>query len=287
MKAIWKLLRVKHYIKNILVLLPLVFGGRMLDTDTLPSALWGFAVFCLLSSVVYIINDIRDAERDRGHPSKRERPIASGAVSSGVAAVIAAVLMIAAAMVQFFAPGADSFSWVWPVLYLIANLGYSMGLKEIPVADVAILASGFLLRLLYGSAITGIELSSWLCLTVTALSFYLGLGKRRNELALRPDGSTRGVLRFYTHGFLDKNMLICQALALVFYSLWSVDPLTVERLGNHLVWTVPLALLICLKYNLNIEGHSDGDPVEVIFRDKVLLCMAAVFALVTVGIIYL
>ncbi|MDR0293637.1 MAG: decaprenyl-phosphate phosphoribosyltransferase [Oscillospiraceae bacterium] len=284
--AAGRMLRVRHYVKNILVLLPLVFNGSLFDTETLPSALWGFGAFCLLSSAVYIVNDIRDAENDRRHPVKRGRAIASGAVPVGTAAALAGNLVVLAAAAQFLARRDDPLSWLWPGLYLLLNLAYSFGLKDIPVADVAALAAGFLLRLLYGSAVTGIAISNWLCLTVIALSFYLGLGKRRSELVANPGGATRGVLRRYTYGFLDKNMALCMTLALVFYSLWSVDTATVERLGGNMVWTVPLALIICLRYNLVTEGQGDGDPVEALFRDKALLCLAILFGLLTVGIIY-
>ena len=153
--------------------------------------------------------------------------------------------------------------------------------------DIAILVSGFLLRVLYGSEIMGIEISNWLYLTVISMSFYLGLGKRRNELVKSTEGTTRKVLQFYNHSFLDKNMYMCLALTITFYSLWSVDPLTISRIGNsNLFWTVPLVILICMKYSLTIEGNSDGDPVEVVFRDKTLLALILFFGVITMGIIY-
>ncbi|MCL1807621.1 MAG: decaprenyl-phosphate phosphoribosyltransferase [Oscillospiraceae bacterium] len=284
--SILRLLRIKHTVKNVFVLLPLIFNGSLLDMEALPAALWGFAAFCFLSPAVYIINDIRDAERDREHPVKRARPIASGAVSARAAAFLAGALIAASAAAQVLAGSVGFQAWLWLGLYLLINIAYSFGLKNIPIADVAILASGFLLRLLYGSAVTGIALSGWLCLTVTAFSFYLGLGKRRGELISVPDGSSREVLRRYTAGFLQQNMMMCMALAVVFYSLWSTDASTAERLGNHMVWTVPLVLIICLRYNFVSETGGDGDPLETMWNDKPLLCLVILFALITTGLIY-
>ena len=283
----FRLLRVKHYIKNLLVFLPLIFSGRLLQAEPLSHTLGGFAAFCLLSSVIYIINDIQDVERDRRHPTKCRRPIAAGQVATPLAWGIAAGLLLAAAGLNLLC-GGSALSWGVLAAYLLLSLGYSFGLKHVPVVDIAILAFGFLLRVMYGSAVTGIEISRWLYLTVMAMAFYLGLGKRRNELKQAPEGQSRPVLRAYTQDFLDKNMYLCLALGIVFYSLWSVDSVTIARVGsNALVWTVPLVILICMKYNLTIEGPSDGDPVEVLLGDKMLFCLAALLGLLMLGIIYL
>ena len=147
--------------------------------------------------------------------------------------------------------------------------------------------SGFLIRVLYGSAVTAIEVSNWLYLTVISMSFYLGLGKRRNELDTQGSKS-RKVLKFYNHDFLDKNMYMCLGLTIVFYSLWCVDSTTIERYSNsNIVWTVPLVMLICMKYSLNVEGNSDGDPVSVLLKDKILMGMVFLYVLIVLLIIYL
>ena len=281
MKNYIRLLRPKHYVKNVLVLLPLFFSGRFFERTALCAGLWGFAAFCLLSSLVYIINDLRDAPADRLHPTKCNRPIACGAVSVPVAlalaAGLAALVMAAGIFARFPALG-----WIELTVYLLVNLAYSFGLKNIPVLDVALLVSGFLLRVLFGASVTGIVISNWLYLTVVAVSFYLALGKRRGELRRRSDG-TRRVLRYYNDEFLSRNMSICLTLAIVFYSLWAADTANAD---THLIWTVPLVLCLCLKYSLTVEGDSDGDPVEVIYQDKVLLALIALFAVVTLALLY-
>lgn len=279
MKAYIQLLRPKHCIKNILVVLPLVFSGRLCERALLGQTAVAFVAFCLVASLVYIINDIRDAERDRQHPTKCRRPIASGAVPVPHAVVEAAILGVVLAALALW----GRFSWQsWLCLgaYLVLNLGYSMGLKNVPILDIAILVSGFLLRVLFGSAVTGIATSGWLYLTVTSVAFYMGLSKRRGELRTS-SASTRRVLRYYNDAFLSQNMQMCLTLTVVFYSLWSVDR------GGHLMWTVPLVICICLRYSMTVEGNSDGDPVEVIFQDKVLLALVCVFGVITLALLYL
>lgn len=289
MKKYLKLMRIKHYVKNGLILLPLLFSGQMFNTHLLPTVLFGIVAFSFASSAVYIINDIKDAPNDRKHPTKCERPIASNEITTKSAWILVVVLLLASSLINYFVCGGFG-NWIaWGIifLYVVLNLGYSLGLKNVPIVDISILVTGFLLRILYGAAITGIEISSWLYLTVMAMSFYLGLGKRRNELARQSDDLTRKVLQFYNNSFLDKNMYMCLALAIVFYSLWSVDPMTISRLGDgNLVWTVPMVILICMKYSLTVEGNSDGDPVEVMFADKILLGLVGTFGLLVMGIIY-
>ena len=279
MKEYIRLLRPKHSIKNLLVLFPLVFSGRLLETELLFRALCAVLAFCIVASLVYILNDIRDVERDRQHPTKCRRPIASGAVPVSHAAAEGAVLCL----VLVFLFWVGQFPWKSGLclgLYFIINLGYSFGLKNVPILDIAILVSGFLLRVLFGSEVTGIATSGWLYLTVTSVSFYMGLSKRRGELRTAGGGG-RKVLAYYSDSFLTHNMQMCLTLTVVFYSLWSMDR------GPHLMWTVPLVLCICLRYSMTVEGNSDGDPVEVIFQDKVLLLLGAVFGVLTLALLYL
>ena len=289
MKKYIKLMRVHHYIKNGLILLPLIFSMRLGDISLLTKTIIGVIAFCIISSAVYIINDIKDLESDRRHITKRNRPLASGEVSIKSAWVLASCLFVAAVFINIFASNYALNSWFYLFAYIAFNYGYSCGLKNVPIVDVMILASGFLLRVLYGSAISGIDISSWLYLTVIALSFYLSLGKRRNELTRQKTGQTsRKALQYYSYDFLDKIMYLCLTLAISFYSLWSIDPLTIQRISStYLVWTVPLVIIIFMKYSLTIEGGSEGDPIEVIIKDRILLLLIGLFAVIVLSIIYL
>jgi 4-hydroxybenzoate polyprenyltransferase len=287
MKKYLKLMRVHHYLKNVLIFLPLIFSQNLFDENLFKKTVFGLLSFSILSSIVYIINDIQDVEKDRRHSTKCKRPIASGAVSVKSAYILIVIISIIGIILNYLACGLSFKAWALVIMYIGFNFAYSMGFKNLPIIDITILVSGFLLRVLYGSAITNIEVSKWLYLTVIAMSFYLGLGKRRNEL--KTEGSkTRKVLKYYNHDFLDKNMYMCLGLTIVFYSLWCVDPITIQRYSNsNIVWTVPLVMLICMKYSLNIEGDSDGDPVSVLLRDKILIGMVLLYALILLFIIYI
>ena len=279
MKAYLQLLRPKHCIKNLLVVLPLVFSGRLLDPFLLWKTVCAVLAFCVLASLVYIINDIRDVERDRQHPTKCRRPIASGAVPVSCAVaeevILFGILIVLSQLGQF-----PLKSWLCMGTYFVLNLGYSFGWKNVPILDIAILVSGFLLRMLLGTSVTGIAISGWLYLTVTSVSFYMGLGKRRGELRT-VSKSARKVLQYYSDSFLTQNMQMCLTLTVVFYSLWSMDR------GENLMWTVPLVICICLKYGLTVDGNSDGDPVEIIYQDKALMALGVVFAVITLALLYL
>lgn len=162
MKARLRLLRPGHWLKNVLVLLPLVFSGQLFGKNgKLVSALIGFVAFCLFASAVYILNDLRDAEADRNHPSKRLRPIASGEVSPRSALLLMAVLLAITVLLGLLAHF-PLMAWIYLILYLVLNLGYSFGLKQVPILDVALLVSGFLLRVLFGAKLTDIRISEWM-----------------------------------------------------------------------------------------------------------------------------
>lgn len=284
MKKYFMLMRVKHYVKNILIFLPLIFSGNLFSCDLLLKTCICFCTFCLLSSVIYIVNDIKDVEKDRNHPTKKKRPIASGVLSIKKASIIAIVCGAITVLISIF-----MFGWsgvLVELLYFILNVLYSIKFKDIPIVDIAILVSGFFLRVLFGSVITGIEISPWLFLTVIAVSFYLGLGKRRNEIEVQNSVNggeeTRPVLSFYNYAFLDKNMYMCMALTNVFYALWAAGHPT-----SGMLWTVPLVIIMLMRYSLIVEGDSDGDPIEVILHDRFLLVLAVLYAMAVLIMMYI
>ena len=277
--ALWMLMRPWHVLKNVLVLMPAFFGGRIMSIGM---PLLGFLSMSLASSAVYALNDVHDAPRDRLHPQKRSRPVASGEVSPARAALLAA-LCFALSVALPLGFGAPPVS-LWPLLlYVAANLAYSLlGFKDIPIVDVTIVALGFVLRVMYGGLLAGVEVSSWLLLTVMMASYYMALGKRRNELRDTKE-KTRAVLTRYTYDFLDRQMYLFLTLTVAFYSLWSVD----ARTAPHAVLTVPVVILLLMRYSLVVEGESDGDPTEVILHDRMLLALAAVYVVLMFGLIYM
>lgn len=280
-------MRVKHWIKNGLVFLPLIFGRELFDCRGFFVTLGGMVSFSLLSSMVYIVNDIQDREKDRLHITKKNRPIASRQISVEQGVLLACILFTVSVIINFII--SDGWGFMVLLLYLCVNLGYScFGAKNIAILDIILLVVGFFLRVLYGATITNIPISNWLYLTVIAGSFYMALGKRRNEIQGQGK-KTREVLKYYTAEFLDKNMYMCMAIAIVFYSMWCLDVSASKfEYSSSIVWTVPVVLVLAIRYSFDIEnGTSDGDPVEVILKDKVLILLGMLYVILIVGIIYL
>lgn len=274
-----KLLRPTHYIKNFLIFLPLFFS-RQIFTYKFFKAYAGFLAFCLIASAVYIINDLMDVEKDRCHPVKCKRPIASGAVSVQHARLLCGLLIIISFAILFiFRMNITVYGLM--LIYMLINIGYSAGFKNYPVIDITLLASGFLIRVLYGGISSDVAISSWLYLTVISFAFYMGLGKRRNELREVSDGNTRTVNKYYTESFLDKQMYMCLALGLVFYSLWTMDQ------NESLMCTIPIVLVICMKYNHIMEDSAKGDPIPTLLSCKVLITLLLVYIMILFLVIYM
>ncbi len=279
MKDYIKLMRPKHYIKNFLIFLPIIFSGKLFDISLLKIAFLGFLSFDMAASTIYIINDIKDKEKDKKHSVKKNRPIASGRVSVKNAIILSIITFVLALLFQLLTKNPDGFAFI--LFYIIMNIAYSLKLKEIPLVDITIIVLGFLTRVLYGSYLINISVSNWLLLTVISVSYYLALGKRRNETK-KNGAKTRKVLEYYSVDFLDKNMYLCLTLTIAFYSLWcNASP------NKYLIWTVPLAIITCMKYSMIVENDNYGDPVEVILNNYSLLVLLFIFSIILFGIIYI
>ena len=276
-----KLIRVKHYLKNFLVFLPAIFSGMLFDSNVLFKVIIMFFAFSFTSSIIYVINDINDIESDRKHPIKKNRPLASGKVSKKGAIITIIILVLLITGLLYFANLLFDFSSLILIVYFIINLGYSFGLKNIPLVDITILALGFVLRVTYGGVGLGIEISNWLFLTILSISFYMAFGKRRNEL-IKNGSNSRKVLKSYNKDFLDKNMYMFLALTIVFYSLWAVSAFNNE----FFKYSIILVIVILLKYCMDVEDDNFGDPIEVITHDKVLLVLGALYIIFVFSSIY-
>jgi len=266
-----ELARPSHWVKNAFVLAGIVFGHAWDDASLLSAALVTTLAFCLASSAVYAFNDSIDAEQDRDHPDKRERPVARGAVGKreafGIAGTLALAALAAAAWVGATATGIVA-------AYLVLNVAYTLGLKRVPVIDVFVIAAGFMLRLLAGTSGIGVEPSQWLLACGFLLTLFLGFAKRRAELArLAEDAAQhRAVLEAYTTGFLDKAILVCVVGMVATYAAYTVSPDTASLHGTrHLIVTLPWVLLGTFRYlfRLHFRGGG-GDPAEEVMRDPIL-----------------
>ena len=282
-----KLMRVKHYFKNMIVFLPLIFSNNLFNINNALTALIGFFSFSFIASSIYIINDIKDCEDDRKNPFKKNRPIASGKVSIKEAYVLMVLLIICSISLNFIINNNIIMAIGLELLYFFMNIMYSIKLKKVPIIDVCIIALGFIIRMLYGSNITSISISNWLYLTVMVGSFFMGFGKRRSELENQGTKS-REVLKYYNKDFLDKFMYVCLGLAIVFYSLWAIDIETINKIGNnYMIYTIPLIFIILMKYSFDVESFQFGDPVDIVFKDKFLLLLVLIFGISVLLILYI
>ena len=273
--------------KNLFVLVPLVFAHRADDYDVAGRALLAFIAFCAASSAIYLFNDLHDRESDRRHPLKRHRPIAAGTLSPGVAASAALILLAGA----FFAGrGLGAGFLAALAAYATLNVLYSLALKRIVILDVMSIAAGFVLRVLAGALAVGVDVSNWLILCTTFVALFLGFAKRRHEIASLPPGETaaRAVLDHYSLTFLDQLINVVTASTVVAYSLYAVDPATAERLGTaHLVWTVPLVLFGIFRFLYLLYRTNDPrSPTDAILRDVPFLANLALWGGVVLFLIY-
>ncbi len=280
-------LRPRQWTKNLIVLAGLIFGERLLDPAAVADALVAFAVFCLLSGVVYLVNDIRDRDADRLHPTKSRRPIASGALSVRTAATFAAVLAVVSLAVAFRL--STEFGTIG-LAYVVMLVLYSVWLKHLVILDVLTLALGFVLRTWGGAAAVGVAMSHWLLLLVLLGALFLALSKRRAELVALAGGARhhRPILAEYSPELLDQMVNVVTASTLLAYALYTIDPETVARFHtDRLIWTLPFPLYGIFRYLYLVHRRSEGgDPSEILLSDRPLLACVALWSIAVVLLVY-
>ena len=285
--ALLRSMRPRQWAKNTFIFAPLVFDQKLTQLDALLPTLAGFVLLCTASSAVYLVNDLADIEADRKHPSKRLRPIAAGALPQGVAKV-SAVLLFALTLVLSLL-----LNWAFTLIvatYILTNLLYSFWLKHVPIIDVLILASGYVLRVAAGVVLISVErFSPWLYICTTLLALFIGFGKRRAEMVLLADGANehRRVLDGYTLPFLDQLIVIVSACAIMAYSLYT---LSAENLpDNHfMMLTIPFVMYGIFRYLQLIHVQSAGGaPDELVLSDRPLLLTILLWGLSAAAFLYL
>ena len=280
-------MRPQQWIKNLFVLAALVFSEHLFDPAYAGRGGAAFALFCLLSGAVYIINDIVDLDHDRQHPDKRRRPIASGRL--GVPAAAAGAVAISAGAL-WLAFRLDVGFGLIAILYLGLNLAYSWYLKHVVILDVMIVAAGFLLRAIGGAVAIGVEISSWFILCTMLLALFLGFVKRRQELILLEEGAAehRRALEDYGPRFLDQMIAVVTAGALVSYALYTMSPDVMEKMGTrYLNLTVPFVVYGLLRYlYLVYQRGQGGSPASTILRDPPFLINGGLWFVALVAILY-
>lgn len=285
--ALIRLCRVRQWTKNALVFAGLVFAQRFTDLRALGSVLLVFAGFCLLSSGLYVVNDVLDVEEDRRSERKRERPLASGAVP--VAAALALALGLAVpGLILTFIPGV--WSGLAAVAYAVVVMAYSAFFKHIVVMDVLLLAGGFVLRAVAGALAIPVFISPWLLICTLLLALFLALGKRRQELVLAGEGhGQRPVLLHYSADLLDQMITIVASATLVAYCVYTANPETISKFHTTLLpLTIPFVMYGLFRYLYLVHQHGRGhNPSEVLLTDVPLLVDVVLWGACCIGIILL
>ncbi len=269
MKPYIKLLRPKDWIKNTFLFLPLFFSGELFHVESFIMVLEGFFCFSFVASSIYILNDYRDIEDDKKHPEKKFRPLPAGTVEKSVALVMSVLLLVAGTAWGGFI----SYQFlIILLLYWLLNIGYSLGLKNISILDIFIIAIGFVLRVNAGSVIIKVPLSEWLIIMVFLLAIFLGLGKRRDDvlLKIKSGAEMRQSIRGYNLEFINISSALVSAVLIVAYFMYTMSPEVIERLGTgRLYFTCIFVLAGVFRYLqlIYIKEKSDS-PVKILYRDR-------------------
>jgi 4-hydroxybenzoate polyprenyltransferase len=280
-------LRPSQWTKNLIIFGALLFGQRLQDPRSVMYASGAFGVFCVLSGVVYLLNDVADREADRIHPLKRRRPIAAGDVPVPLALVVALVLAVVALGAAYWLRPA--FALVAAV-YLVLLATYSGPLKHIVIIDVLTIAMGFVLRAAAGAIVISVSISHWLLFLTVLGALFLALSKRRHELVLLADGAMthRPILQEYTPYLLDQMIAVVTASTVVAYAIYTVSAETVEKFNTHLLGlTLPFLLYGIFRYLYLVhQKEGGGNPSDMLLNDRPLLLCVALWAAAVALIIY-
>ncbi len=281
-----QLIRIKQWIKNVFVFVPVFFAGKFTDSDLLLLSFLGFIIFSLSASAVYTLNDYIDVKSDQNHPEKKNRPLASGAIKKSSAIVLMAFLIIIIAGIVFYIGN-------WKVaavaaIYMLINLGYSFGLKHIPIIDILIIAIGFILRVVMGGVITGIPISDWAILLTFSLAMVLGIGKRRGELINSElSGNTRKALDGYNVDFLNIALAVCSVVTIVCYVMYTLSPEVQARIHHYVFYTFVFIFVGLLRYlQQTLVYNKTESPTKMVYKDLFLQITIFLWGISFVLLIY-
>jgi 4-hydroxybenzoate polyprenyltransferase len=279
-------LRPRQWVKNLFVFAGVIFS-QSLFTPLLWRACGAFLIFCTLSGAIYVFNDVADAAKDRLHPGKRQRPIASGALPIPAALGLGVVLMLASVVLAFWI--SVSFGLV-AAAYAVLLTAYSVWLKHLVILDVLTMAIGFVLRAVAGAAAINVEISGWLVICTILVALFMALGKRRHEYrTLRGEAAAhRPILAEYSEGFLDQMIAVVTASTVTAYALYTMSPDTIAKFHTRLLpLTLPFVLYGIFRYlYLLYRRELGGNPSDLVLNDQALLTNSVLWMLVLLAIIY-
>ncbi|ADZ11258.1 UbiA prenyltransferase family protein [Riemerella anatipestifer] len=275
MKKYFNLLRVEQWVKNLFVFVPLFFSGKILEVDLFYLSFFAFLIFSLTASSIYIINDYMDIDSDRQHPEKKNRPLASGAISKTTAQILFSGLILSILGSLWIGLSVFNIGNIWKfgsiiLFYFVMNLAYTFKLKHIAILDITIIAIGFVLRVLAGGYITGLIITQWAILLTFVLALVLAIGKRRGELVnAQLTGKTRKALDGYNIQFADIALSISCALAIVCYLMFTLSPEVQARFHPRVFYTVVFVLFAFLRYlQQTLVYNRTESPTKIVYKDR-------------------
>lgn len=287
-KPILLQLRIHQYVKNLFIFLPLFFAMRLSESSLVINAVIAFIAFSLVASAIYTLNDYRDIEDDRQHPKKKNRPLASGAISKSQAIAMIFVLMIAGfAIMTTLSMEATSIL----ALYVLLNIAYSIRLKHIAIIDIVIIAVGFVIRLFIGSSVTNVTLSTWIVVMTFLLALFLALAKRRDDVLIYLDTGKklRKAINGYNLQFLDVSMSIMASVVIVAYINYSTSQEVVQRIQNNLLYLTSLFVIMGIMRYLQIAFvmKESGSPTKIVLQDRFMQIILIGWVLTFAWILYI
>ena len=280
-----KLLRPQQWAKNLFLFIAPFFAGEMLQSGLLVRLAVAFVCFSGVASAIYILNDYRDIESDRRHPTKRERPLAAGEVAPSVALIIMGLLAIGGLGVAYYL---DTGFFVVLLTYVGMNIGYSLGLKHVAILDVMMIAFGFLLRTVAGGLVAQVPISQWLVIMIFLLALFLALAKRRDDLLVGQSSGQvmRKSVKNYSLEYVNACLTILAAIIIVSYLMYTISDEVVTRLGDHLYFTSVFVIAGMMRYlQIALVENNSGSPTKLLYSDRflqltLLAWIASFFALI-------
>ncbi|HRP30593.1 MAG TPA: decaprenyl-phosphate phosphoribosyltransferase [Agriterribacter sp.] len=264
-----KLLRPKEWVKNLFLYIPLFFSGELFNWLKVFQVFEGFVAFCCIASSIYIINDYADREDDRKHPEKRNRPIASGAVSPGTAMIFFLILVVGGFLLAYFI---NNRFLIILALYFFLNIGYSFGLKNIPILDIFIIAIGFVFRVRSGGSIANVDVTVWLNIMIFLLALFMAAGKRRDDVLLKISSGNemRKAVKGYTLDFLNALLALISSVMIVSYFMYTVsNNMIVKHNTSRLYLTSLFVMAGIMRYLQIIYVNVDsGSPTKILYKDR-------------------
>lgn len=280
MKNYFKMIRVKNWIKNFLIFIPFIFSAKFLNFNQNDYLLLflGFINFSLVSSIIYIINDLFDIEKDRLDDKKKNRPIASGKINKKNAIFTIIILMFIIIFLNIYIN--NIYLTFILFFYFISNLLYSYKLKKYPIIDITCLSLFFILRVFYGGELFDLEVSNYLYLTTLSVAYYLGVGKRKKELDNKKE--VRDVLKKYSNDYLTSLQNIFLGTSILYYSLWVIN--YNSELLNHSLLEISIffVIIILIYYHYILHNGKDGNPTDILLENKILIFLSVLYCIIII-----